>query len=204
MMPGASVGSPAVTARLILLLVLIAALAGCGGGEQTAAIPSGDEPTSASTATTETETETTEAPPRPGRPTAATRAIARRISDNTRRKPRIGRPRGNPPEQLVIHDIAAGRGAAAESGDQVTVDYAGVSWSTGVEFDASWGKQEFPFELGAGAVIPGWDQGVAGMKVGGRRLLVIPPDLGYGAQGQPPDIGPNETLVFVVDLRKIG
>ena len=188
-------------ARRILPFALILALAGCGGGEQTAEIPSGDEPAAAPTETAETET--AEAP-KPGKPTAATRAIAARVGENTKRKPKIGKPKGDPPDELVMHDIVEGSGAEAKSGDQVTVDYAGVSWSTGVEFDASWGKQDFQFALGQGGVIPGWDQGVAGMKVGGRRLLVIPPDLGYGSQGSPPDIRPNETLAFVVDLRKIG
>ena len=81
---------------------------------------------------------------------------------------------------------------------------SGNAWSTGGEFDASWNSgQPLEFPLGAGRVIPGWDQGIAGMKEGGRRLLVIPPDLAYGAQGAPPVIGPNETLVFVVDLEKV-
>jgi peptidylprolyl isomerase len=87
----------------------------------------------------------------------------------------------------------------------VTVSYVGVAHSTGEEFDASWNRGEpFRFRLGSGQVIPGWDQGVAGMKVGGRRMLVIPPDLAYGEQGSPPVIAPGETLVFVVDLEKIG
>ena len=81
----------------------------------------------------------------------------------------------------------------------------GVSWSNGKEFDSSWKRhQTFPFTLGQGSVIQGWDHGVVGMKAGGRRMLVIPPDLAYGASGSPPSIGPNETLVFVIDLRKIG
>jgi peptidylprolyl isomerase len=92
-----------------------------------------------------------------------------------------------------------------KAGQTATVDYVGVSFSTGQEFDASWDRGEpFPFPLGGGQVIQGWDQGVEGMKVGGRRELVIPPDLGYGPQGSPPAIAPNETLVFVIDLKKIG
>ena len=186
--------------RRLLPLAVLVALAGCGGGDQTASIPSGDEAATAST----TETEAAPAP-KPGKPTAATRALAAQVPADGKRRPKIPRPKGKPPKQLVIHDITPGSGPAAKSGDQVEVDYAGVSWSTGKEFDASWKrKQTFPFSLGNGDVIPGWDQGVAGMKAGGRRMLVIPPDLGYGAQGSPPDIGPNETLVFVVDLRKIG
>jgi peptidylprolyl isomerase len=100
--------------------------------------------------------------------------------------------------------VVQGNGETAESGDRVTVDYVGVSWSTGEQFDSSWDSgRPFPFRLGAGDVIPGWDQGVSGMRVGGRRQLVIPPDLAYGPQGRPPVIGPNETLVFVVDLKKV-
>ena len=94
-----------------------------------------------------------------------------------------------------------GSGPVAEAGKNVPVQYVGISFTNGRQFDASWDRGEpFSFQLGAGQVIPGWDQGVAGMKVGGRRQLVIPPDLAYGKQGSPPAIGPNETLVFVVDL----
>jgi peptidylprolyl isomerase len=119
-------------------------------------------------------------------------------------KPAVPKPEGEPPTGLQSRDVVQGNGDTAESGDQVTVQYVGVSWSTGEQFDASWDRgQPFPFRLGAGEVIPGWDQGVAGMREGGRRQLVIPPDLAYGPQGQPPVIGPNETLVFVVDLVKV-
>ena len=110
-----------------------------------------------------------------------------------------------PPEKLQIDDLVEGDGAVAEAGDTVTVHYVGKSWSTGEEFDASWnGSQPFTFELGAGRVIAGWDEGVAGMKVGGRRKLVIPPDMAYGEAGYPGAIAPNETLVFVVDLLEVG
>ncbi len=104
------------------------------------------------------------------------------------------------PTQLVTKDVITGTGAEAKSGSQITVQYVGLGLKTEKEFDASWGKQPFSLKLGAGSVIKGWDQGIVGMKVGGRRLLVIPPDLGYGAQGFPPVIEANETLVFVVDL----
>jgi peptidylprolyl isomerase len=101
----------------------------------------------------------------------------------------------------VIDDLKEGDGAEAKAGDQVTVNYVGVDFDSGEQFDASYDRGEsFPFKLGAGEVIPGWDQGVEGMKVGGRRRLVIPPDLAYGPQGQPPTIGPDATLVFVIDL----
>ena len=123
---------------------------------------------------------------------------------DTSTKPEIEVPDDPPPEELVVEDIVEGDGQEAKSGDNVTVNYVGVDYETGEQFDASWDSgQEFPFQLGSGQVIPGWDQGVEGMKVGGRRQLIIPPDLAYGPQGQPPDIGPNATLVFVIDLTAI-
>ncbi len=120
-------------------------------------------------------------------------------------KPEITVPEGQPPSDLVSEDIVVGEGPEAAAGQTVTVDYVGVSWSTGKQFDASWDRNDtFEFPLGAGMVIAGWDKGVEGMKVGGRRQLTIPPDLGYGARGAGADIGPNETLIFTVDLRKVG
>lgn len=115
-------------------------------------------------------------------------------------KPVIDVPSDPPPADLVQDDIVTGDGTEAKSGDQLTVQYVGVDYATGQEFDTSWGKQPFEFQLDAGMVIPGWDQGIVGMKVGGRRELTIPPAQAYGAQGQPPTIAPNSTLVFVVDL----
>ncbi|HLM32373.1 MAG TPA: FKBP-type peptidyl-prolyl cis-trans isomerase [Solirubrobacterales bacterium] len=116
-------------------------------------------------------------------------------------KPQVDVPEGPPPKQLEVRDITEGDGAEASAGDTVEVEYLGVSYSNGREFDSSWERPEpFTFQLGAGQVIPGWDQGIDGMKVGGRRELVIPPHLAYGKQGSPPAIKPNETLVFVVDL----
>ena len=116
----------------------------------------------------------------------------------------VEKPAGSPPSELVTEDIVEGKGKTAKAGDTVSMQYVGNAWSTGGEFDASWNSgQPLEFPLGAGRVIPGWDQGIAGMKEGGRRLLVIPPDLAYGAQGAPPVIGPDETLVFVVDLEKV-
>ncbi|MDH3753638.1 MAG: FKBP-type peptidyl-prolyl cis-trans isomerase [Acidimicrobiia bacterium] len=124
---------------------------------------------------------------------------------STDSRPIITIPDTAPPGELIVDDLVAGDGAEAAQGMQVTVDYCGVSWSTGNEFDASWNRgQPFSFDLGAGQVIAGWDQGVAGMRVGGRRQLTIPPAMGYGAAGAGGVIGPNETLVFVVDLRSIG
>jgi peptidylprolyl isomerase len=116
-------------------------------------------------------------------------------------KPAVSVPSGDPPKTLEKKDLRVGTGAEAKTGQKVSVQYVGVHFSTGKQFDASWDRgQPFPFTLGAGDVIKGWDQGVPGMKVGGRRQLVIPPDLAYGPNGYPPVIGPNETLVFVIDL----
>ena len=116
-------------------------------------------------------------------------------------KPTVTIPDGPPPADLATEDLTVGTGAEATPGKTVDVQYVGVSWSTKQEFDASWGRgSPFSFPLGAGRVIKGWDQGVAGMKVGGRRRLVIPPSLGYGDRGAGGAIKPGETLVFVVDL----
>jgi len=116
-------------------------------------------------------------------------------------RPSVSIPEGSPPEGLQIEDITLGDGPEAKSGNAVDVHYVGVAWSTGRQFDASWDRNDtFGFKLGGGQVIAGWDQGVAGMRLGGRRRLTIPPELGYGAQGAGGVIKPNETLVFVVDL----
>ncbi len=120
-------------------------------------------------------------------------------------RPVVTVPADDKPSELTIVDDVVGDGTEATPGSQVAVDYVGVSWSTGKEFDASWNRgDQFSFTLGAGQVISGWDQGVTGMKVGGRRTLIIPPNLGYGVRGAGGAIGPNETLIFTVDLRSIG
>jgi peptidylprolyl isomerase len=120
-------------------------------------------------------------------------------------KPTVTIPDGPPPGELVLEDIEIGDGSEAVAGKSVNVHYVGVSWSTGQEFDSSWSRSElFGFPLGGGQVIAGWDQGVAGMKVGGRRRITIPPHLGYGQRGASGVIAPNETLVFVVDLHDVG
>jgi peptidylprolyl isomerase len=114
-------------------------------------------------------------------------------------KPSITVPSEQPPEELQITDLTVGEGAEASAGATVTTHYVGVSWSTGGQFDASWdGRGPISFPLSQ--VIAGWTNGIPGMRVGGRRLLVIPPHLGYGAAGAGGVIGPNETLVFVIDL----
>jgi peptidylprolyl isomerase len=123
---------------------------------------------------------------------------------DTSTKPVIPKPTGTPPRKLVKQDIVKGKGPGAKAGDTVTVNYVGVNFSNGVEFDSSWDSgAPFPVQLGTGAVIEGWDKGLVGVKKGGRRMLTIPPEMGYGAEGYPPDIPPNETLVFVIDVVSI-
>jgi len=119
-------------------------------------------------------------------------------------KPEVKVPDGPPPTELQIEDLVVGTGAEAKPGTTALVHYVGVSYSTKEQFDASWdGGRPFPVQLGTGGVIDGWEQGLPGMKAGGRRQLTIPPDLAYGEQGQGP-IKPNETLVFVIDLLSVG
>ena len=175
------------TRSIPLLALCVLGLAGCGS--------SSSSPTTSGPGTTPPTTSTT------------TAAIADPSPAGTfGTKPTVTVPPGPPPTQLASKDLIVGTGPAAKAGDSVTVQYVGVAYSTGKQFDASWDHgQPFQFNLGEGAVIPGWDQGVVGMKVGGRRELIIPPSLAYGAS--PPSgsgIAPNETLIFVVDLLKIG
>ncbi|MBF9133429.1 FKBP-type peptidyl-prolyl cis-trans isomerase [Plantactinospora sp. S1510] len=116
-------------------------------------------------------------------------------------KPTVGLVEGPPPTDLVIEDITIGTGPEVQSGQWAVVQYVGVSFDTGDEFDASWNRgSPFSFQLGAGRVIDGWDRGVLGMRIGGRRKLIVPPHLGYGNQGAGSQIKPGATLVFVVDL----
>jgi peptidylprolyl isomerase len=160
------------------MVVLCAALAiaGCGGSDSS----------TESTGTTTTES------------TAAEAAASEKT------KPKVTVPKGAPPKQLETKELEEGSGAEAKAGDEVTVQYVGVNYKNGREFDSSWSRNEpFPLTLGAGSVIPGWEQGIEGMKVGGRRELIIPPELAYGEAGYPPAIGPNETLVFVIDLLEV-
>ncbi len=119
-------------------------------------------------------------------------------------KPEIEKPSGDIPFELGIDDLVVGDGDEAVAGKKVSVHYVGVSFSTGDEFDASWNRgQAFSFKLGKGQVIPGWDAGVQGMKVGGRRKLTIPSAMAYGARGAGSVIKPHEPLVFVVDLLSV-
>lgn len=162
---------------LIIGACLALAIAGCGGGSSTTSSSASEE----AAAPKQTES-----------------------SSKKKTKPKVEVPKGAPPKSLETRDLEEGTGAIAKAGDKVTVNYVGVNYKTGKEFDASWDRGEpFSFTLGAGEVIPGWDQGVEGMKVGGRRELIIPPELGYGSTGAPPAIPPNETLVFVVDLEAV-
>jgi peptidylprolyl isomerase len=177
---------------LLACLSLIAFAAACGDDDS--------EEQAASPQETATATETPA-------PAPEGEIDASEISKNLSEKPVVSTPEGSPPAELQKTDIVKGKGKAAKAGDTVSVQYVGTSWSTGAQFDASWdrGRQPIQFPLGAGRVIPGWDQGVTGMKPGGRRLLVIPPNLAYGAQSPPGSgIAPNETLIFVVDMEKIG
>ena len=167
---------PAVKKLMLMLLVCAGLLvAGCGG--------SSDSSTGSSESTGATTSE----------------------SPAEKTKPKVTVPTGAPPKKLEVKELEEGSGAEAKAGDKVTVQYVGVNYKNGEEFDSSWSRNEpFSFGLGAGEVIPGWDQGIEGMKVGGRRELIIPPELAYGEAGAPPAIGPNETLVFVVDLLEVG
>jgi peptidylprolyl isomerase len=177
--------------RFALLLLAAAALlvAGCGSDDKK------DSSTESSTPKPATTT--------PAEPTATTPSGGATGDTDLTKKPKVDVP-GEPSTTLQKKDIVVGKGPAAKAGDTVEMQYVGVSQSTGKQFDASWDRGEpFVFPLGQGQVIPGWDEGIVGMKVGGRRELIIPPEMGYGAQGAPPDIAPNETLVFVVDLTKI-
>ena len=167
--------------RLLCLLALIPilALGACGGDD--------NEPAAKTTKQKATEQ------PSPSQ--------QRQALEDTSKRPHIPKPTGSPPRRLVKEDIVKGKGAPAKPGDTLTVQYVGVTFSTGEEFDASWDRgQPYNLALGRGKVIQGWDRGLVGMRKGGRRMLTIPPELAYGTQGYPPLIGPNETLVFVIDL----
>ena len=186
----------ALTAGLLASLVLGA----CGGAEKKDTRNSAD-PSQPSQAAPSPDTTVTESNPNaPSTPASP----AGKVSKDVDQKPEIPKPSGPPPTKLEVEDIVEGKGAKAKQGDELSVQYVGVAFSTGVEFDASWERgQPFQFTLGSGEVIAGWDEGVVGMRVGGRRQITIPPELAYGTNGSPPAIGPNEPLVFVIDLKKI-
>ena len=137
--------------------------------------------------------------------TPAPKATATPDNTDVTKKPTVTVPDELPPDKLQIEDIVEGKGRAAKKGDKVSMQYVGLTWSTSVEFDSSWERGEpFALTLGKGDVIKGWDEGIPGMRKGGRRQLTIPAELAYGAQGSPPKIGPNEALVFEIDLVKVG
>jgi peptidylprolyl isomerase len=170
---------------VLAALMLMPALAGCGGGSST---------TSTSPTTTSSSSNASEGQEGQGEGNSS-------LENGGFTKPEVKVPSGPPPKKLVKKELRKGKGATAKAGDEITVQYVGVGYESGEQFDASWDRGEpFTFHLGAGEVIPGWDQGIVGMKVGGRRELIIPPELAYGAAGSPPVIGPDETLIFVVDL----
>ena len=189
------------TTRTLAALAAIAiTLTACGGGTKESAADrfarTAEQQAKTQQAATQAET------PAP-QVTKATPSAGERDID---KKPKIPKASGSPPKTLKVEDLIEGKGQAAKSGDKVSVRYVGVLYNNNKEFDSSWkrGKAPFQLTLGQGQVIQGWDRGLIGMKVGGRRRLTIPPDLAYGAQGQPPTIPANSTLVFDVDLTKIG
>lgn len=170
-------------------------IAGCGSSGSTGTISPGNENSSDSALATATSS----TPATATTPPAAT--VKTPASGPLSKEPTVTPPPGSAPTKLVTKEIITGTGPEAKAGQSVTVNYVGVLYKGGTVFDASWKRNEtFPFVLGKGQVIPGWDQGVAGMKVGGRRELIIPAELAYGAKGSPPTIPPNAALVFVVDL----
>ncbi len=180
---------------VLATLGLTALIAGCGSSGNSSTIVPGNESDVSSvphvagekTATTPTTPTTAAAKTPTGGPLAT--------------QPKVTPPSGSAPTTLVTKEIIKGTGPEAKAGQSVTVNYVGVLYHGGKEFDASWKRSEpFTFQLGKGQVIKGWDQGVAGMKVGGRRELIIPSELAYGKTGSPPTIPANAPLVFVVDL----
>jgi peptidylprolyl isomerase len=173
-------------AVVVAAIALGTLLSQCGGGDEAA------DDTVVTTDATESTVTTKPAPP-----TTLPAAIAT--------KPVVSVPAGEKPTKLVITDLVVGKGPEIAKGDNAEMNYVGVAWSTKKEFDASWNRSStFLVEnVGSAPVIDGWNQGLVGMKEGGRRQLVIPGNLGYGAQGSPPDIGADETLVFVIDAVKV-
>ena len=165
-------------------------VAGCGAAKAPGVIPA---PSGGATTAKVTSTATTS--------TTSTNAVSTPSSGPLSKEPVIVAPKGPPPTHLVTKDLVTGAGTAAQKGSSVTVNYVGALYSNGKVFDASWKRHQTfgPFTLGQGAVIKGWDEGLIGMKVGGRRELIIPPSLAYGKTGQS-GIPPNATLIFVVDL----
>ena len=186
--------TPRRTPMMVLIAGALAAavLAGCGsGGSSTITVGNENKADNALLKST-TKSE----------PSETTSNVAKTpTSGPLSKKPVVTSPGGTPPTKEVIKDLIVGTGTEAKAGDTVSMNYVGINFKSGKEFDSSWKRNEpFSFTLGKKQVIAGWEKGIPGMKVGGRRELVIPPALGYGAKGSPPNIPPNETLIFVVDL----
>ncbi len=183
--------------RLLILplLLVVFAFSACGGEDDR----SGESGAAPSEEATEAPTE---AAPEAAAPTEGKTGV--KVTGKAGEKPTIEVPEGaEPPSELTIEDLEEGDGAEAKAGTTISVDYVGALYKDGTVFDNSYDRGEpISFPLGAGQVIPGWDQGFEGMKVGGRRVLVIPSDLAYGPTGQGP-IGPDEALVFVVELKDV-
>jgi FKBP-type peptidyl-prolyl cis-trans isomerase len=179
----------------LLLAPACALLAACGGSSKAPGIqtaPSGGSTAAAAPATTSTTAST------------STTATTVKPPPQLAKEPVVHVPSGPAPKSLVIKDLIKGTGKTATVGSTITVNYVGVLYKGGKQFDASWNRhQPFTTALSSGNVIDGWVKGIAGMKVGGRRELIIPPNLGYGKTGSPPSIPPNATLVFVVDLLSV-
>jgi peptidylprolyl isomerase len=174
------------------LALLAAAVSACGSSSGTKVVLA---PSAGATI------QSTTTPPATTTPTTTTPTATTPASGPLSKEPTIKVPSGPPPKALKTVDLIKGTGAVAAKTSQVTVNYVGALYKNGKVFDASWKRgQTFPFRLGQHSVISGWDQGIPGMRVGGRRELVIPPALAYGATGSPPAIPPKATLVFVVDL----
>ncbi len=170
-------------------------IAGCGSSGSSSTIGVGEENSANNTLATSTSTAPTTST------AAATASVKTPASGPLSKEPTVTPPSGPPPPKLVTKELIVGTGPEAKAGSSVTVNYVGVLYKGGTVFDASWKRNEtFPFVLGKGQVIPGWEQGIVGMKVGGRRELIIPSGLAYGAKGSPPTIPPNSALIFVVDL----
>jgi peptidylprolyl isomerase len=193
-------------ARLLALLVaatMALAVGGCGDDDD-----SDSQSQTAVQTQTQTQTETTP------QQTTQESVKAKKVTPSAGEadidtKPKVPKGSGSPPKTLKAEDLIVGKGKRAAPGDLASVQYVGVLFKNGKQFDTSWESrtepgQPFQFMIGGGQVIPGWDQGVAGMREGGRRKLIIPAELAYGAQGYPPDIPANAALIFDIDLEKAG
>jgi FKBP-type peptidyl-prolyl cis-trans isomerase len=183
---------------LIILACLALFVAGCGSDSDTSSTTAGGDTTAESEAPQNEEATNEE-----GAEGEGSKEKEEPEQEKQGYLPKVTVPKGPPPKKLVIEDLKKGSGATAEAGDEIGVEYIGVLYKTGETFDANWELEPFVFTLGAQEVIKGWDQGVEGMKVGGERKLIIPPDLAYGNEGVFPSIPANATLVFQVKLNEV-